>query len=239
LTSLQENDVLFIDEIHRLSRTIEEIIYPAMEDRSIDIVMGKGPSAKTLRLPLKPFTLIGATTQISKISAPLRDRFGLLQRLEYYSQEDLIELINRAAQIESLQIEESAAAEIAKRSRGTARIALRLFKRLRDFTHSKSAGDGIVTQKLVLKGLDLFGVDEYGLDKLDRRMLSIMYESYNGGPVGLSTLAAALSEDKNTIADLHEPFLMQLGFIKRTAQGRVLTQKGEDYIDKFIRGKDL
>ncbi len=231
LTSLQKNDVLFIDEIHRLPRAIEEIIYPAMEDMVVDIVMGKGQTAKTIRLPIQPFTLIGATTQIAKLSAPLRDRFGLLQRLEYYEVDELAELIRRACALEQVSMTDDAIKEIAARSRGTARIALRLFKRVRDYAHSRQgAGDIKVTQEGAVQAMDLFAIDKYGLDKLDRDMLRIMADSYGGGPVGLGTLAAALSEDQNTIADLHEPYLMQLGFIKRTSQGRVLTQKGAEYI---------
>lgn len=221
LTNLKSNDVLFIDEIHRLPKTVEEVLYPAMEDRVIDIVMGKGPSAKTVRLSLEPFTLVGATTQIGRISSPLRDRFGLIQRLDYFENSDLKLILERAAKLWSIKYTNEGIDEISKRARGTARIALRLLKRVRDFARGEDINE-IHTKK----ALDLLGIDEFGLEAIDRKILSIMYEHFNGGPVGLSTLAASLSEDVETISEVYEPFLLKSGYIKRTARGRVLTENG-------------
>lgn len=227
ITALGPNDVLFIDEIHRLSRTVEEIIYPAMEDRALDIVMGKGTNAKTIRLNVEPFTLIGATTQIGKLSSPLRDRFGLMQRLNYYEDEELMQMIKRASDIEGVMFDENALAEIGKRSRGTARIALRLYRRVRDFyeTNYMDSHEAI-DSKIVSEAFDLLGVDEMGLEEIDRRILEVTLNHFGGGPVGLSTLAAAISEDVTTLEDVHEPFLMSKGLIKRTPKGRVLTELG-------------
>lgn len=221
LTNLKAHDILFIDEIHRLPRVIEEVLYPAMEDRVIDIVMGKGPSAKTIRLTLEPFTLIGATTQIGKISAPMRDRFGLIQRLDYFDDDDLKKILLRACKLWGIEFEEDSLDEIAKRSRGTARISLRILKRVRDFTKG-----GVIRIDDAKKALDLLGVDEYGLESIDRKILSIVFNDFGGGPVGLSTLAAALSEDVDTLSEVYEPFLMKSGLIKRTSRGRVLTENG-------------
>ncbi len=221
LTNLKANDVLFIDEIHRLPKTVEEVLYPAMEDRVIDIVMGKGPSAKTIRLSLEPFTLVGATTQIGRISSPLRDRFGLIQRLDYFDNEDIQLILERASKLWSIKYSDKGLEEISKRARGTARIALRLLKRVRDFAQGEDIND-IHTKK----ALDLLGIDEFGLEAIDRKILTIMYEHFNGGPVGLSTLAASLSEDVETISEVYEPFLLKSGYLKRTARGRVLTDKG-------------
>jgi len=225
LTNLKPSDVLFIDEIHRLSRSIEEILYPAMEDRAIDIVMGKGPSAKTIRLNLEPFTLIGATTQIGKISSPMRDRFGLIQRLDYFGEEDLAEILNRAAKLWKVDLTEDGFEEIARRARGTARVALRLLRRVRDYAES-TEGSNVVTGEVAEKALDLLGIDKLGLEEIDRKVLSVMYEHFSGGPVGLSTLAASVSEDVSTLSDVYEPFLMKCGLIKRTSRGRVLTESG-------------
>lgn len=221
LTNLGPNDVLFIDEIHRLPRVVEEVLYPAMEDRVIDIVMGKGPSAKTIRLTLEPFTLIGATTQIGKISSPMRDRFGLIQRLDYFNDEDLVSILERAAKLWNLKHEEESLETIAKRARGTARVALRLLKRVRDFSGSKP-----ISSKGAIASLEILGVDELGLEEIDRKIIKLMYEHFNGGPVGLSTLAASISEDVNTLSEVYEPYLMKCGLIKRTARGRVLTENG-------------
>lgn len=221
LTNLKTNDILFIDEIHRLPKTVEEVLYPAMEDRVIDIVMGKGPSAKTIRLSLEPFTLIGATTQIGKISSPMRDRFGLIQRLDYFDSSDIELILKRAAKLWNIKYNDDGIEQIAKRSRGTARIALRLLKRVRDFSKGREVGE-----KEAKKALDLLGIDQFGLESIDRKILSIMYEHFNGGPVGLSTLAASLSEDVDTISEVYEPFLMKCGFIRRTSRGRILTEGG-------------
>lgn len=229
LTNLKANDVLFIDEIHRLSRVVEEILYPAMEDRALDIVMGKGPSAKTIRLNLEPFTLIGATTQIGKISSPMRDRFGLIQRLDFFDNEDMIEILKRAAKLWSIEIEDDALKLVSIGSRGTARVGLRLLRRVRDFAQSK--GISVVDENIVKDTMTLLGIDSLGLENIDREILRIMLNNFGGGPVGLSTLAASVSEDISTIADVHEPFLMKVGLIKRTSRGRVLTEKGIKYID--------
>ncbi len=231
LTNLKQNDILFIDEIHRLNRTIEEILYPAMEDGVIDIVMGKGPSAKTIRLNLEPFTLIGATTQIGKISSPMRERFGLIQRLEYFSDEDLADIVKRAAKIEDIKIDDISTKEIAKRSRGTGRVSLRLFKRVRDFNNSRKDGKGNITENDVISTMEMLGIDEFGLTDVDRRMLWVLYDNYGGGPVGLSTLGAAISEDLSTVSEVYEPFLMKQGLLQRTSRGRMLTQKGLAYVN--------
>lgn len=221
LTNLKPNDILFIDEIHRLPKAIEEVLYPAMEDRVIDIVMGKGPSAKTIRLSLEPFTLVGATTQIGKISSPMRDRFGLIQRLDYFDDSDLKLILERASKLWGIDYEDRGLEEISKRARGTARIALRLLKRVRDFSMGEKIGE-----EQTKKALDLLGIDEFGMESIDRKILSIMYEHFNGGPVGLSTLAASLSEDVDTISEVYEPFLMKCGFMRRTSRGRMLTEGG-------------
>ncbi len=230
VTNLGENDVLFIDEIHRLSRVIEEILYPAMEDRVLDIVVGKGPSAKTIRLSLKPFTLIGATTNIGKLSSPMRDRFGLVQRLDYFNEEDLLEILKRAVVVWDMDFDEIALTEIAKRSRGTARVALRLLRRVRDYYESVSGKGSSVSLKIALEGLDLLGVDGFGFEDIDRMILDIIWRNYNGGPVGVSTLAAAISEEEGTLVGVYEPFLMKSGFLKRTMRGRVLTEKAINYL---------
>ncbi len=219
LTNLNEGDVLFIDEIHRLSRNVEEVLYSAMEDYALDIVIGKGPSARSIRLDLQPFTLIGATTRAGALAPPLRDRFGVICRLEYYHPDELVCIVKRASEILGINIEERGAYEIAKRSRGTPRIANRLLKRVRDFAQVK--GDGVITDAIADYALALLEVDKIGLDKIDRRVLETIIHKFGGGPVGLDTLAAAISEETATLEDVYEPFLLQLGLINRTARGRV------------------
>ncbi|MBQ7515832.1 MAG: Holliday junction branch migration DNA helicase RuvB [Schwartzia sp.] len=236
LTNLSERDVLFIDEIHRLSRSIEEVLYSAMEDFALDIVIGKGPSARSLRLDIAPFTLIGATTRAGALAAPLRDRFGVIERLEYYRPEALVEIVKRAAEILKIKIDERGAAEIARRSRGTPRIANRLLKRVRDFAQVE--GDGTVTAEAADTALSRLEVDKAGLDRTDRRMLDTMIKKFGGGPVGLETLAAAISEETDTIADVYEPFLLQLGFLMRTPRGRVVTRTGYEHLGVPWPGND-
>jgi len=231
LTSLKKNDVLFIDEIHRLSRVVEEVLYPAMEDRALDIVMGKGPSAKTIRLSLEPFTLIGATTQIGKISPPMRDRFGLIQRLDFFGDEDMIEILRRAAKLWEIKIDEDALTLLAVISRGTARVGLRLLRRTRDFAQSKDKK--IVTVNVVNETMKLLGIDDMGLENIDREILRVIYFNFDGGPVGVSTLAASISEEVSTLLDVHEPYLMKCGLMKRTSRGRVLTSKGIKYVESI------
>jgi holliday junction DNA helicase RuvB len=231
LTGLKANDVLFIDEIHRLSKVVEEILYPAMEDRVLDIIMGKGPSAKTIRLTLEPFTLIGATTQIGKISSPMRDRFGLIQRLDFFSQEDLVSILQRASKLWNIEIEKDALQMLADCSRGTARIGLRLLRRCRDYSENKKSKS--ITKDIVLGTIKLLGVDTQGLEEIDRVILRTMLNNFAGGPIGLSTLAASISEDEVTVTDVHEPYLMKCGYIKRTSRGRVLTQKGLKYLESI------
>ncbi len=224
LTSLNDGDILFIDEIHRLSRSIEEVLYPAMEDFALDIIIGKGPSARSIRLDLKRFTLIGATTRAGQLSAPLRDRFGVILRLELYSPEELSRIVQRSASILNVESEKDGALEIASRSRGTPRIANRLLKRARDF--AQVMGDGVITVDAAQKALSRMEIDELGLDLVDRTLLSAMIENYNGGPVGLETIAALIGEEAVTIEDVYEPYLMQLGFLARTPRGRKVTPAG-------------
>ena len=221
LTNLQPNDVLFIDEIHRLSRQVEEVLYPAMEDYVLDIIMGNGPSARSIRIDLPKFTLIGATTRSGQLSAPLRDRFGVIQRLELYTPEELCSIVQRSAIILAIPCTKDGAMEIAKRSRGTPRIANRLLKRVRDYV--EVLGDGKITQELADIALGREDIDKLGLDRLDRRLLEMIIKGYNGGPVGLETLASALGEESVTLEEVCEPFLMQLGFIARTPRGRTAT----------------
>ena len=228
LTNLGENDVLFIDEIHRLSRHVEEILYSAMEDYALDIIIGKGPSARSIRLDLAPFTLIGATTRAGALASPLRDRFGVICRLEYYTIEDLKYIVNRTAEVLNVEIEDGGALEIAKRSRGTPRIANRLLKRVRDY--AQIAGNGIITDVTADKALAMLEVDKCGLDKTDRNMLLAIIQNFKGGPVGLDTLAAIISEENETIEDVYEPFLLQMGFLQRTPRGRVATQKAYEHL---------
>ncbi len=220
LSNLNEGDVLFIDEIHRLNATVEEVLYPAMEDFAYDIIIGKGPSARSLRLELPKFTLVGATTRMGLLTSPLRDRFGIKEQLELYTHEDLIEIVTRSAGILNITITVDGALEIASRSRGTPRIANRLLKRVRDF--AQVSGNGIIDRDSARCGLEMLGIDELGLDAVDRRMLTAMITKFSGRPVGLSTLAASTGEDATTIEDVYEPYLLQLGFIARTPRGRVL-----------------
>lgn len=224
LNSLNEGDILFIDEIHRLNRMIEEILYPAMEDFVIDIMIGKGPGARSVRLDLPRFTLIGATTRIGLLTAPLRDRFGVVQRLEPYSVENLKIILKRSAAVLQVEMEEGGAEEIARRSRGTPRLANRMLKRVRDFAQVRY--DGVITEEVAKFALDLLDIDKVGLDQTDRKMLLTMIEKFGGGPVGLDTLAASINEESETIEDVYEPYLLQLGYIQRTPRGRVVTRLG-------------
>ena len=224
LNSLNEGDILFIDEIHRLNRMIEEILYPAMEDFVIDIMIGKGPGARSVRLDLPRFTLIGATTRIGLLTAPLRDRFGVVQRLEPYSVENLKIILKRSAAVLQVEMEEGGAEEIARRSRGTPRLANRMLKRVRDFAQVRY--DGVITEEVARFALDLLDIDKVGLDQTDRKMLLTMIEKFGGGPVGLDTLAASINEESETIEDVYEPYLSQLGYIQRTPRGRVVTRLG-------------
>jgi Holliday junction DNA helicase RuvB len=226
LTSLQRGDVLFIDEIHRLSHAVEEILYPAMEDFALDVVLGKGPGARTVRLQIEQVTVVGATTRVGAITGPLRDRFGATYRLDYYTQADLEQILRRSADILEIELAPDAATTVARRSRGTPRIANRLLKRVRDFAQVRGGGDGIVTAELANDALDLLEIDERGLDAMDRQLLRAMAEHHNGGPVGLSTMAATVSEPIETIEDVVEPYLMQIGLLARTSRGRQLTDGG-------------
>ena len=221
LTNLSEKDILFVDEIHRLNRSVEEILYPAMEDYALDIIIGKGPSARSIRLDLPHFTLIGATTKAGALTAPLRDRFGVISRLEIYTNEELLEIVKRSAGILDIEIDEKGAMEIASRSRGTPRIANRLLKRVRDFAQIKA--DGTITKEVADEALKMLEVDNLGLDRSDRTMLLTVIKNYGGGPVGLDTLAATIGEESETIEDVYEPYLMQIGFINRTPRGRMVT----------------
>lgn len=237
LTNLGPQDVLFIDEIHRLSRSVEEILYPAMEDFSLDIIIGKGPSAQSVRLSLQPFTLVGATTRAGLLSAPLRDRFGVISRLELYNTNDLMTIIKRSAGILGIGIEDSGAAEIASRSRGTPRIANRLLRRVRDF--AQIMADGNITKEIADKALKMLEIDKLGLDAVDKRMIMSVITTFGGGPVGLDTLAATIGEDASTIEDVYEPYLMQLGFLSRTPRGRCATRLAfEHYGVPFNGGGD-
>ncbi len=228
MTSLSDNDVLFIDEIHRLSRSVEEILYPAMEDRVIDIIIGKGPSARSIRMDLKPFTLIGATTRAGQLSSPLRDRFGVIQRLELYTKEQLTDIVRRSSMILGIPCTADGAAEIAGRARGTPRIANRLLKRVRDF--ADVMGNGEINQQIASIALSRLEIDALGLDSLDRKMLEMIIKGYNGGPVGLETLASAIGEEAVTLEDVCEPFLMQLGFLGRTPRGRCATRLAYEHL---------
>ena len=228
LTNLGERDVLFIDEIHRLSRSVEEVLYSAMEDFALDIIIGKGPSARSIRLDIAPFTLVGATTKAGALAAPLRDRFGVISRLEYYEPSELMHIIERAAEILQISIERSGAEKIAHRSRGTPRVANRLLKRVRDFAQVE--GVSAITAAIADAALDRLEVDRIGLDHTDRRMLLTMIQKFAGGPVGLETLAAAISEESDTIEDVYEPYLLQLGFINRTPRGRIVTRAAYEHL---------
>lgn len=228
LTSLEPGDVLFIDEIHRLSRVIEEILYPAMEDYCLDIVIGTGPTARSVRLDLPPFTLIGATTRAGLLSAPLRDRFGVIDHLEFYTEEQLTEIVLRTAGILDTKIDDLGAREIARRSRGTPRIANRLLKRVRDFAQVR--GNGTVTEKLAKEALTLLQVDPRGLDTIDQKLLHTIIQSFRGGPVGLDTIAASIGEERETIEDMQEPYLLQIGFLQRTPRGRIATETAYNHL---------
>ena len=228
LTNLNENDILFVDEIHRLNRSVEEILYPAMEDYAIDIIIGKGPSANSIRLDLPRFTLIGATTRAGSLSAPLRDRFGVTLRLELYTPEELATIVKRSAGILNVEIEPEGAMEIARRSRGTPRIANRMLRRVRDF--AQVVADGVITRQVADQALLALEVDHLGLDQVDRRMLRAIIENYGGGPVGLETLAATIGEESVTLEDVYEPYLMQIGFLTRTPRGRCVTRKAYEHL---------
>lgn len=221
LTNIQPRDVLFVDEIHRLSRAVEEVLYPAMEDKAIDIVIGKGPAARTVRLELPEFTLVGATTRAGMLTSPLRDRFGVIETLEFYNHKELEEVVKRAAKVLVVPVDGPGAAEIAKRARGTPRIALRLLKRVRDYAQVEA--DGKITKEVASAALELLDVDHAGLDRMDRKLLATIIQTFEGGPVGVETLAAAISEEVATIEDVYEPYLMQLGYIQRTPRGRIAT----------------
>ena len=232
LTSLSENDILFIDEIHRMNKTIEEVLYPAMEDYALDIIIGKGPSAKSIRLELPRFTLIGATTRIGLLSSPLRDRFGVIHKLEFYDNDELTQIVNRSSKILNVGVDETGAKELAKRSRGTPRIANRLLKRVRDF--AQVMHDGIITEEVAKEALTELEIDTVGLDDVDRKLLGCIIEKYSGGPVGLDTLAASIGEDTGTIEDVYEPYLIQLGYIDRTPRGRVATRLAYEHMGVVI-----
>ena len=228
LTSLEDRDVLFVDEIHRLSRAVEEILYPALEDFRLDIIVGQGPAARTLTLDLPPFTLVGATTRTGLLTTPLRDRFGMTYRLEYYEVEDLTRIVGRSAHILGVEIDDVAAREIARRARGTPRVANRILRRVRDVAQVRH--DGAVTVEIAREALALLEVDERGLERIDRALLASILHKFGGGPVGLSTLAAALGEEQDTIEDVYEPYLLQLGLIQRTARGRIVTELGRAHV---------
>ncbi len=228
LTNLQKNDVLFIDEIHRLNHSVEEILYPAMEDFSLDFIVGKGPSARNMRLKLQPFTLVGATTKAGNIASPLRDRFGIIERLELYDEKDLSDIVSRSAKILNIAIEDDAVLEVAKRSRGTPRIANRLLKRVRDYAQVR--GDGKVTLAIAKEALKLMDVDEKGLDFVDRRLLEGLIKTFKGGPVGVETLATSIGEEVATVEDVYEPYLIRLGFIARTLRGRVALEGAYNHL---------
>ena len=235
LTNLQENDILFVDEIHRMNRTVEEILYPAMEDYAIDIIIGKGPSANSIRLDLPKFTLIGATTRSGQLSAPLRDRFGVNLRLELYTPEELRRIVERSAGILGISIDSSGADEIARRSRGTPRIANRILRRVRDF--AQVMGDGVITRDIADQALNRLEIDHLGLDSLDRRMLRSIIEYYAGGPVGVETLAATINEEAVTLEDVYEPYLLQQGFLTRTPRGRCVTPKAYEHLGIPFHGQ--
>jgi len=232
LTNLEDGDVLFIDEIHRLNRTVEEVLYPAMEDYVLDIILGKGPSARTVRIDLPKFTLVGATTRAGLLSSPLRDRFGVISRLEYYSTEELYQIVIRAARLLNVTIVEEAAKEISLRSRGTPRVANRLLKRVRDF--AQVIADGVITEEVAKIAMESIQVDRLGLDHIDHKLLGMIIDSYNGGPVGVDTIAASIGEETNTIEDVYEPYLMQIGFLQRTSRGRMVTKSAFIHLGRNI-----
>lgn len=234
LTSLEENDILFIDEIHRLNNTVEEILYPAMEDKELDIIIGKGPSARSIRIELPSFTLIGATTRAGLLSSPLRDRFGVTHRMEYYSEDEITEIIMRGGNILGVKVELEGAKELASRSRGTPRIANRLLKRVRDFCEIR--GNGVINKETAIKALEILGIDSAGLDDLDRDIVNAIIDNYGGGPVGIETLSLLLGEDKRTLEEVYEPYLVKIGYLKRTNRGRMVTEKAYEH---FKRVKEL
>ena len=237
LTNLSDGDILFIDEIHRLNKVVEETLYPAMEDFALDIVIGKGPSARTLRLDLPRFTIIGATTRVGLLSSPMRDRFGVIHRLSFYTPKELESIVTRAAQKLKIRIDDSAKSELAQRSRGTPRIALRLLKRVRDVAQVE--GNGNITSDILKRSLSMLEIDEMGLDSSDRRLLSIIIDSFGGGPVGIETISAALSEDIGTVEEVLEPYLLQIGFLKRSPRGRVVTKHAFKHLGKSVPKKIL
>ena len=229
LTNLEHNDILFIDEVHRLSRSVEEMLYSAMEDYELDIIIGEGPSAKNIRIPLEPFTLIGATTRAGLLTSPLRDRFGVLERLEFYKKHEIAEIIKRSSKILNVEIDNDSADKIAKRSRFTPRVAIRLLKRVRDFADVKN--NGVINNKILKNAFNLLKIDEIGLDKMDKKILKAIIKRFNGGPVGLEALSVVLGEDTTTIQDVYEPFLVRAGFIQRTSRGRQASKKAYKYFD--------
>ena len=236
LSNLQEREVLFIDEIHRMTPAIEEILYPAMEDFELDIVIGQGPGARSVKVPVQRFTLVGATTRTGLLTSPLRSRFGIVHRLDYYGEDDMLQIVQRSARILGLPIERDAAVEIARRSRGTPRVANRLLRRVRDYAQVRA--DGRVTVDVALRALQLLDVDAHGFDEIDRRLLLTVIEKFSGGPVGVGSLAAALSEERDAIEDIYEPFLLQLGFLERTPRGRVATARAYEFFGRTPPGKD-
>lgn len=236
MTNLEPGDVLFIDEIHRLSAVVEEVLYPAMEDFQLDIMIGEGPAARSIKIDLPPFTLVGATTRAGLLTSPLRDRFGIVQRLEFYNVEDLTHIVKRSASLMGIQMEPEGAFEVARRARGTPRIANRLLRRVRDFSEVK--GDGIVTSDLADRALNMLGVDHQGFDHMDRRLILSMIEKFEGGPVGVDNLAAAISEERDTIEDVLEPYLIQQGYVIRTPRGRMATQLAYDHFGLTPKNND-
>jgi holliday junction DNA helicase RuvB len=236
LTNLVEHEVLFIDEIHRMSPTIEEILYPALEDYQLDIVIGQGPSARSVKVPLQKFTLIGATTRAGLLTSPLRARFGIVHRLEFYEASDLEKIVRRSARILGVEIAADAAREISQRSRGTPRISNRLLRRVRDYAQVRA--DGTITNEVALAALKLLEVDEHGFDEIDRKLLLTIIDKFGGGPVGVNTIAAAISEERDAIEDIYEPFLMQIGFLDRTSRGRVATQRAYEYLGREAPARD-
>jgi Holliday junction DNA helicase RuvB len=236
LTNLQEREVLFIDEVHRMSPTIEEILYPAMEDYEIDIIIGQGPSARSIKMPVQRFTLIGATTRTGLLTSPLRARFGIVHRLDFYAEDDIREIVERSARIFGVPIDFDASVEIAKRSRGTPRVANRLLRRVRDYAQVRASGH--ITLDVALRALRLLEVDEHGFDEIDRRLLRTIIEKFDGGPVGVASLAAAMSEERDAIEDIYEPFLIQIGFLDRTPRGRVATARAYEYFGLTAPRKD-
>jgi len=235
LTNLSEGDVFFIDEIHRMNHLVEESLYPVMEDSELDIIIGQGPSAKTIKLPIPKFTLVGATTRAGMLSSPLRDRFGIIEHLNYYDQNELMQIVKRSSAIINVEIDEEGTAEIAKRSRGTPRIVNRLLKRVRDFAEIRTGGK--INKSVAMEALEALGVDEAGLDKMDRFLLQTVIEKFSGGPVGIETIAVALSEDVDTVADVYEPYLIQSGFMARTPRGRIVTELAYKHLNIALPNK--